>query len=129
MGANGILLVAMGMSRVVMNVSFFGVILNIVLNYILIKQLGYGVNGASVSTLVSYVALNIINFFVSLPRKQNSSSDFEIHQARDRCRHYWVEYIRSGKEPATISLDAPRLSYAVYFAIFPKSLVHKEHRK
>lgn len=61
LGTNGILLIAMGMSRVIMNVSFLGVVMNIGLNYVLIKQLGYGVVGASVSTLTSYMALNIIN--------------------------------------------------------------------
>jgi O-antigen/teichoic acid export membrane protein len=58
LGANGVILLVMGMSRIVMQVSIVSAFLNIVLNYVLIKQLGYGVNGASIATLVSYIALN-----------------------------------------------------------------------
>ncbi len=60
LGTNGVLLLVMGMSGIVMQVSIFGVLLNIGLNYVLIKLLGYGVNGASISTLISYFAINII---------------------------------------------------------------------
>jgi O-antigen/teichoic acid export membrane protein len=60
MGANGMLLLVMGLSRTLMNVSIFGVALNIGLNYLLIKRLGYGVIGAAVSTLISYVTLNVL---------------------------------------------------------------------
>jgi O-antigen/teichoic acid export membrane protein len=60
MGANGLLLLVMGLSRTLMNVSLFGVTLNIGLNYLFIKRLGYGVIGAAVSTLISYIALNVL---------------------------------------------------------------------
>jgi O-antigen/teichoic acid export membrane protein len=60
MGANGILLLVMGLSKTLMNVSIFGIALNVGLNYLLIKRLGYGVIGAAVSTLISYIALNVL---------------------------------------------------------------------
>ncbi len=60
LGANGTLMVVMGKSKDLMNVSIFGALLNILLNYILIKHLGYGTIGASVATLISYFALNVI---------------------------------------------------------------------
>ena len=60
MGANGLLLLVMGLSRILMYVSLYGMVINIGLNYILIKHLGYGVIGASVSTLISYIAINVL---------------------------------------------------------------------
>ena len=60
LGANGLLLVVMGKSKTIMNVSLAGVLLNVGLNYVLIKLLGYGIVGAAVSTLISYVALNVM---------------------------------------------------------------------
>jgi O-antigen/teichoic acid export membrane protein len=60
LGANGLLLVVMGKSRTIMSVSLAGVLLNVGLNYVLIKMLSYGVVGAAVSTLISYVALNVM---------------------------------------------------------------------
>jgi O-antigen/teichoic acid export membrane protein len=60
LGANGLLLVVMGKAKTIMNVSLAGVVLNVGLNYVLIKLLGYGIIGASVSTLISYVALNLM---------------------------------------------------------------------
>jgi O-antigen/teichoic acid export membrane protein len=59
-GTNGVLLLVMGMSRTIMQISFFGVLVNVGFNYILIKRLGYGVIGASFATLLSYIALNIL---------------------------------------------------------------------
>lgn len=59
LGANGVILLVMGMSRMVMILCIGSAVLNIVLNYVLIKQFGYGVNGASIATLVSYIALNV----------------------------------------------------------------------
>jgi O-antigen/teichoic acid export membrane protein len=60
MGANGLLLLVMGLSKTLMKVSMFGVALNIGLNYLLIKRLGYGIIGAAISTLISYIALNLL---------------------------------------------------------------------
>ena len=60
LGANGVLMIIMGRSRDLMNISVFGALLNILLNYVLIKLCGYGAVGASVATLISYFALNIV---------------------------------------------------------------------
>jgi len=60
LGANGILLTAMGMTKTIMKISLSGAALNIILNYILIKRFGMGVNGASIATLVSYVLINTL---------------------------------------------------------------------
>lgn len=64
MGANGTLLLVMGLSGTLMNISIFGFVLNIGLNYIMIKLLGYGIIGASWATLISYTALNILISFM-----------------------------------------------------------------
>ncbi len=60
LGANGLLLIIMNKTKALMNISIFGLLLNIFLNYILIKHFGLGKIGASVATLISYLALNII---------------------------------------------------------------------
>jgi O-antigen/teichoic acid export membrane protein len=54
------LLMALGMTRVIMRISILGAVMNIILNYILIKRMGMGVVGASAATLVSYVAINAL---------------------------------------------------------------------
>lgn len=59
LGANGVILIVLGFSRAIMNISIFAAILNVALNYILIKRLGLGITGAAVATAVSYIALNI----------------------------------------------------------------------
>lgn len=70
LGVNGILLVVMGMSRKIMQMSALGIILNIGLNYILIKKLGYGIIGASIATAISYSALNVISSIVVYRRSR-----------------------------------------------------------
>jgi O-antigen/teichoic acid export membrane protein len=60
LGTNGMLLMALGMTRVIMRISILGAVMNIILNYILIKRMGMGVVGASAATLVSYVAINAL---------------------------------------------------------------------
>jgi O-antigen/teichoic acid export membrane protein len=60
LGVNGMLLTVIGRSKELMNVSLLGTVLNVILNYVLIKRLGLGIVGASVATLVSYVLLNVI---------------------------------------------------------------------
>jgi O-antigen/teichoic acid export membrane protein len=60
LGANGVLMIIMGRSKDLMLVSIFGTVLDVLLNYVLIKIYGYGAAGASVATLVSYFSLNII---------------------------------------------------------------------
>ena len=87
MGANGILLLVMGLSKTLMNISIFGIVLNVGLNYILIKRLGYGVIGASVSTLISYIALNML---IS-----------------------WLLYKRSGIHPLTVKYIKPIIGASI----------------
>lgn len=58
-GANVVLLIIMGKSRDIMIISIFGTLLNVFLNYVLIKHLGYGTAGSAVATLITYVAINI----------------------------------------------------------------------
>lgn len=59
-GPNGILMVVIGMPRQISAVSAFGAVLNILLNYILIGHLAFGIIGASLATIGTYTALNII---------------------------------------------------------------------
>jgi O-antigen/teichoic acid export membrane protein len=58
LGTNGMLVMAMGMTKAIMRISLFGAGMNVVLNYILIKRLDMGVTGASAATLVSYAVIN-----------------------------------------------------------------------
>jgi O-antigen/teichoic acid export membrane protein len=60
LGANGVLMIIMGRSKDLMLVSIFGTVLDIFLNYVLIKIYGYGAAGASVATLVSFFSINVI---------------------------------------------------------------------
>jgi len=60
LGANVMLMIVMGRSRDLMNISFFGALANILFNYVLIKILNLGNIGASIATLISYFLLNII---------------------------------------------------------------------
>jgi O-antigen/teichoic acid export membrane protein len=60
LGTNMVLLIIMGRSKDLMNVSIFGALLNIFLNYVLIKLYGFGIIGSAVATMISYFAINII---------------------------------------------------------------------
>ena len=60
MGANGILMVVIGLSREIMAVSIAGAVLNIVLNYLLIRVLAFGILGAAMATVLTYVVLNVV---------------------------------------------------------------------
>ncbi|MBI5049917.1 MAG: polysaccharide biosynthesis C-terminal domain-containing protein [Nitrospirae bacterium] len=64
MGANVTLMIIMGRSGDLMRVSAYVTVLNIILNYILIKYMGLGNAGASAATLASYFAMNIIISFM-----------------------------------------------------------------
>lgn len=59
MGTNTILLLVLGLPKHLMYVSIFGALLNVALNYILIKQMGYGIIGASVATGIALFAINV----------------------------------------------------------------------
>jgi O-antigen/teichoic acid export membrane protein len=57
-GANATILIVLGMTRQLFNISVFGAVLNVALNYLFIKRLGYGVMGASAATMISLFASN-----------------------------------------------------------------------
>jgi O-antigen/teichoic acid export membrane protein len=63
-GANNIPLIIMGRSKSLMNVSIFSAVLNIILNYVFISMLGYGVMGASSATAVSYFFMHGANALI-----------------------------------------------------------------
>lgn len=58
LGALFPIMIIYGMSKTIMNISALGALLNIVLNYILIKKLGYGIMGAAVATMVTHIFMN-----------------------------------------------------------------------
>lgn len=59
MGANSLLLLVMGLSSAVIKVSTAGALLNVLLNYVLIKHIGLGIQGAAVSSMVSFFAIGL----------------------------------------------------------------------
>ena len=59
MGTNSMLLLVFGLSRAVMNISVAGVVLNILLNYTLIKHLGLGITGAALATMASLITVSL----------------------------------------------------------------------
>ncbi|MDA8105330.1 MAG: flippase [Nitrospiraceae bacterium] len=64
LGANGVLMIIMGRSKDLMNISIYGTLLNLMLNYVFIKHLGMGINGAALATLISYFGLNSVMSFI-----------------------------------------------------------------
>jgi O-antigen/teichoic acid export membrane protein len=68
LGPSGLFLVVFGLSRTIMNVSLFGALLNIVLNYVLIKRLGMGIMGAAAATMVAGSVVTVL-FAVVVYRK------------------------------------------------------------
>jgi O-antigen/teichoic acid export membrane protein len=63
-GANSMLLLVFGLSKAVMKVSAVCALLNVLLNYVLIKHLGLGIKGASLATTVSLIAVSLGYSFV-----------------------------------------------------------------
>src|SRR5208283_4655368 len=59
LGTNSVVMLVMGMSRHLMNIAIFGAILNVLLNYVFIKQMGLSIVGSAVATAFSYFACNI----------------------------------------------------------------------
>jgi O-antigen/teichoic acid export membrane protein len=57
-GANSMLLLVFNLSKAVMRISVAGAFLNVLLNYVCIKQLGLGIEGAALSTMVSLLAVS-----------------------------------------------------------------------
>jgi len=64
MGPNGLTLMALGKTRTIMIITIIAAVINIILNYVLIKRLGFGVIGASTATLISYVILNVLVSYI-----------------------------------------------------------------
>lgn len=68
-GLNVMLMIVMKMQKTLMHNSLVGIILNIVLNYVTIKRLGMGMDGAAMSTAISMGVTNTLNA-VSLYRQE-----------------------------------------------------------
>ncbi|MEJ2697622.1 MAG: flippase [Candidatus Sulfobium sp.] len=60
LGTNGMLLTVIGLTKTIMNISITGAIINVVLNYVLIKYLGMGITGAALATMSSYIIINLL---------------------------------------------------------------------
>lgn len=59
-GVNGVLLVVLGMARPLMYINVFGAVLNVILNFLFIKEYGYGLLGAATASMISIFLMNII---------------------------------------------------------------------
>jgi Na+-driven multidrug efflux pump len=64
MGTNSVVLLVFGHSKAVMKVSAAAALLDVLLNYILIKRLGLGMEGASIATSISLTAVSFGYSFV-----------------------------------------------------------------
>ena len=64
LGTNAMLLLVMGRSGTVMKVFAAGTMLNVLMNYILIKHAGLGLQGAAISSMVSIVTISLGCSFV-----------------------------------------------------------------
>jgi O-antigen/teichoic acid export membrane protein len=60
MGANGLLMMVTGMSRALMHITLLETVLNVLLNYVLIKHVGLGIIGSSIAVLVYQISGNVI---------------------------------------------------------------------
>ncbi len=64
MGTSVVLMMVAGLSQEIRNISIFGTLLNLALNYMLIKRLNLGLVGASAATMLSYVTISTINLII-----------------------------------------------------------------
>lgn len=79
-GANAILLMAMGRTRVFMNISAIGAILNVLLNYLLIKHAAMGIMGAAIATFAAYsISIGLI---AAVLYKENGLQPFTVKYLR-----------------------------------------------
>jgi O-antigen/teichoic acid export membrane protein len=60
LGTNGMLLMVLGLTKTIMNISIAGAVINVVLNYMLIKRVGMGITGAAIATMASYIIINLL---------------------------------------------------------------------
>jgi O-antigen/teichoic acid export membrane protein len=58
LGANGVMLTAIGKTKAIMNTTFASGMLNIALNYIFIKRFGMGATGAALATMIAFIVQN-----------------------------------------------------------------------
>ena len=58
LGTNGLLLMVMGLPGTIMNITIATAVVNVALNYILIKRVGMGIEGAALATMFSYILAN-----------------------------------------------------------------------
>ena len=58
-------LIVMGKTRFMFNVNAMGTLLNIILNYVFIKHLGYGIMGAATATSIAFFFTCLIYMFVT----------------------------------------------------------------
>ncbi len=59
LGSNSLLLLVMGFSGAVLKVAGAGAVLNVLLNYILIKHLGLGTSGAALASMASFAFISL----------------------------------------------------------------------
>ena len=64
MGPSICLLMVMGLSWEIRNIAVLGTLLNITLNYLLVKHFNLSLTGASVATMLSYTLISGINFII-----------------------------------------------------------------
>ncbi len=63
-GVNAMMLMVLGRTKSIMNISLMGSIVNILLNYILIKRVGMGMTGAALATCLSFLVISLLNAMV-----------------------------------------------------------------
>jgi O-antigen/teichoic acid export membrane protein len=111
LGTNGLLLMVLGLTKTIMNISVVGAIMNVVLNYVLIKHLGMGITGAALATMTSYI---VINFLYSLSLLRHS----HVHP-------FTAAYLRpiAGAAITGLAIYAVAKSVALTFWILPLYLL------
>jgi O-antigen/teichoic acid export membrane protein len=104
MGLNIMVMMVLGLQKELMQTSALGAILNVVLNYLLIKGMGLGIMGASLATTLSFVAISILNSLVLYWRSG-------IHPITAR---YLRPTVASGVVAISVYMIAKILSLHVY---------------
>ena len=64
MGLNVLVITAMGLQKELVKTAIVGIVLNVALNYLLIKRMGMGMQGAAISTSISYTVYSSMNTFI-----------------------------------------------------------------
>jgi O-antigen/teichoic acid export membrane protein len=76
MGTNTTLLMVFGLSRQIMRISVLTTTLNIALNYVFIKIIGMGIEGAALATMISFIAMNLM--YSSILYKESGIQPFTM---------------------------------------------------